>query len=536
MSTIKPDNGDAPSYTQVACIGTGVSAVALGATLKNWYNFDDIRFFDRNPASGGTWWANRYPGCACDIWSALYSFSFHLNPGWTTMLPSANEIKAYNDNVIEKYNLQDKMTFSTEVVRCEWDGEASRWTMYLHDLKTGEKHIHTCQILFSAVGQLVVPRECDIPGKEKFKGHIFHSAQWDSSVSLKDKNVVVIGNGCTGSQIVPAILYEVKHLTQIVRSKHWIVKGLNAPYPAFLKWIFQHIPLAMRLHRLHIYLITESSFPLFQMTKKGAKLREKKRREIEGYMRKTSPAKYHDLLIPDFEIGCKRRIFDSAGYLTSLNAANITLTNEKPLEILHNGIKSDKGFIEADVIVLATGFQTNEFLHKTEIVGRDGLSIKDYWARYPGPVAYNSSAVSGFPNFFMLLGPNSATGHTSVLIAAENSVNYALRVLKSVFKGETKSVEIKQGAEESYAHAVQDALNKSVFNAGGCRSWYINANNWNAFMYPWSQAYFWYRSLFPIWSDWKIEVRLAPSDNICAQWALGMEIAAQYTDWLGNYW
>ncbi|OJD13591.1 hypothetical protein AJ78_05960 [Emergomyces pasteurianus Ep9510] len=508
MSASKPIHKDGSSYTRVACIGAGASGIGLGATLKRWYNFDDIRFFDHHPDSGGTWWANRYPGVACDIPSALYSFSFELNPDWRKLLSSGEEIKAYHDRVRDKYSLREKMVFSTEALRCEWDDESSVWTVYLRDLKTGEEYTHRCQVLFSAVGQLVVPRKCDIPGAEKFNGRILHSAEWDTSLDLKDKNVVVVGNGCTASQLVPSILPEVKHLTQIVRSKHWIFPSLNTRYSSRIKWIFRYIPLTMRLNRFLIFCITESSWRLFQMTKKGKELRQKKRSKVEKYMRSKAPAKYHDLLIPDYEVGCKRRIFDSSGYLKCLSADNITLTDAKALEIVPEGVRTDKGLIEADIIALAIGFQTNQFLHQLEVVGREGLGLKEHWSKYPGPTAYNSSAISGFPNFFMLLGPNSATGHTSAIIASENCINFALRILKPVLNGEATSVELKKEAEESYAAEIQASLRKTVFNDGGCVSWYIQDNKWNPSNFPWTQAYMWYRSLFPTWSDWKIKLPL----------------------------
>ncbi|KLJ10608.1 hypothetical protein EMPG_09872 [Blastomyces silverae] len=505
MPANKSTHKDGSSYSRVACIGAGISGIALGATLKRWYNFDDIRFFERHPDSGGTWWANKYPGIACDIPAGLYSFSFELNPDWGKFLAPGEEIKAYQDRVRDKYCLRDKMVFSTEALRCEWDEESSLWTVYLRDLTTGEAYTHTCHILFTAVGVLVVPRKCDIPGSEKFKGRIFHSTEWDSSLDLKDKNVVVLGNGCTGSQIVPSILPDVKHLTQIVRSKHWIVPIMNPSYSSRLKWIFRYIPLTMLTQRFLIFLLTERSWPAFKMTKKSEEIRKQRRAMADRYMRKKAPAKYHDLLIPDFEVGCKRRIFDSSGYLQSLNAENITLTNDKPLEILPEGIMTDKGLVAADVIVLATGFHGTDFLQGLDIVGRDGLSVKEHWSKYPGPTAYNSCALSGFPNFFMLLGPNSGTGHSSAIMASENIVNYALRILKPVLEGRAAIVELKREAEESYAYQVQAGLDKTVFNSGGCQSWYIQDNKWNPTTYPWSQTYMWYRSLFPTWSDWNIQ-------------------------------
>jgi cation diffusion facilitator CzcD-associated flavoprotein CzcO len=215
-----------PSFSQIACVGAGLSAVALGATLKRWYDLDDIHFFERHPTSGGTWYINSYPGqllllskilnkltrfigCGCDVPSALYSFSFALNPNWTKLMPSNEEIKKYVDDVVNTYNLRPKMTFATEVIRSVWREDASRWQLFLRDLNTGREYTHECRILFAATGQLVEPRPCEIPGAPDFHGNIFHSARWDKTVNLEGKNVVVIGNGCmfTYFNVAPLVLF-----------------------------------------------------------------------------------------------------------------------------------------------------------------------------------------------------------------------------------------------------------------------------------------------------------------------------------------
>ncbi|GAM34982.1 hypothetical protein TCE0_015r02921 [Talaromyces pinophilus] len=494
------------TYSQIACVGAGLSAVALGATLQRWYGLEDIVFFERHPTTGGTWYINTYPGCGCDVPSALYSFSFAQNPGWTKLMPSNKEIKAYVDDVVKTYNLLPKMTFGTEVVRSVWRHEVNRWLLHLRDLKTGVEYYHECQILFAATGQLVEPRPCEIPGASDFAGSIFHSARWDHSVDLKGKNVVVIGNGCTAAQIVPALIKDggVKSLTQVIRTKHWIFPAPNFTYPKVLQWIFRYVPLTLRLHRLHIFLVAENDFRLFPMTKSAARLREKRRKTVEAYMRQASPKKYHDLLVPDFDVGCKRRIFDP-GYLESLHDDRLLLTDAKTQKITAEGIETDKGFIPADVIVLATGFQTNKFIPYMDVVGRRGENVDQHWSQYGGPSAYNCSVLNGFPNFFMLLGPNAATGHTSAMMAAENSINYALRVLKPVLDGDAAFVEITAKAEHDYVYWVQDALRKCVWNAG-CLSWYLNDKSWNSMSYPWTQGHYWWRSLFPTWSDWYIKV------------------------------
>lgn len=448
-------------------------------------------------------------GCACDVPSALYSLSYEQNTTWSRVLPTNAEIEKYLLGVATKYDLLTRMRFGVEVKRCTWMPEENCWQLEIQDLATEKLFKHRCLVLFSAAGQLVYPRDLDIPGTETFKGEIFHSARWKASASIEDKDVIVIGNGCTAAQIVPAIVKKTKTLTQIVRSKHWVFPPVDMAYPSWLRWGFRNIPGLLRLHRLQVFLWAEWDFQLFPMTEKAAKMRQARRKDVERYMKSTAPQKYHDMLIPDFDVGCKRRIFDS-GYLKSLHEKNLTLTNRKALEIVPEGIRTDDGVIKADVIVLANGFRTNEFISPMEVIGRDNIGLTEHWERVGGPEAYNCSVLNGFPNFFMILGPNAATGHTSAIMASENTINYALRVLRPVITGNAKYVEIKADAELAYAYKIQEDLRKTVWNSG-CQSWYIKKNDqdrstWNAMSYPYSQAHFWYRSLLPNWKDWNVAV------------------------------
>ncbi len=302
-----------------------------------------------------------------------------------------------------KYNLPSKMSFGVNVERCEWIEERSRWQLTVRHLATDSVYIHESQFVFSASGQLVSARDLGVPGVESFKGPIFHASRWRSDVDLTDKNVVVFGNGCTAAQIVPNIVGKTKHLTQIVRSKHWVLPPIDRKFPVWFKFLLTWIPGAMVLFRFLIFLAAENELKGFPLTSAAAKFRQKRRIRAEAYMRKTAPAKYHDLLVPDFEIGCKRRIFDS-GYLESLHAKNLTLTNEAAVEIVPEGIRTKDKIIPADVVVLANGYVTNKFLGNIEVIGRRGETLNQHWDSFGGAEAYNCSVMSGFPNFFILLG------------------------------------------------------------------------------------------------------------------------------------
>ncbi|KAK4184195.1 hypothetical protein QBC35DRAFT_506414 [Podospora australis] len=496
-------------YTQFACIGTGFSGIALGATLVRWYGISSLALFESQPKLGGTWQINRYPGAACDVPSALYSFSFERNPNWTRFLPPHDELQLYLTKVAEKYGLLPLTQFSTKVVKAQWNEPSSRWILTLHDLTSNTFRKHSCQFLFSGTGQFSTPRPLDIPGVESFSGPIIHSARWPSPPpSLEGKKVVVFGNGCTAAQIVPAILPETKSLTQIARSKHWIYPPVDAKMPEIGKAILRSLPGATMLQRYVVYFLAEADWAGFSLTPSAAKFREKRRKMAVAYIKATAPEKYHDLLIPEFEIGCKRRIFDS-GYLAALHDERLELTTEKAVEIQPTGVKMEGGrVVEADVIILANGFQTNKYLGGLEVVGRNGERLEEHWKKFGGPEAYNLTSVSGFPNLFLLLGPNTATGHTSTVMVIENAVNYALRVIRPILEGKAEAgsaVDVKPEAEKAYFHRIQTALQNTVWTTG-CNSWYVRGEGgkmYNGMTYPWSQRRYWYECLFPVWKDWE---------------------------------
>lgn len=342
-------------------------------------------------------------GAACDVPSALYSFSYEPKADWTRILPSGSELWKYLDDVARKYDLRPKMSFGMKVESAEWIEETTRWRIQVRDLKTDRVFAHECQFLFSAMGLLVTPRELDVPGASTFRGPIFHSAQWQD-VDLTGKRVVVFGNGCTGAQIVPSIVNQTEHLTQIVRSKHWVFPPIDKRIPKGTQKLLQHVPGLTLISRIMVFLLAEKEFQGFYMTSNAAKFRDRRRRQVVKYMRDTAPEKYHDMLIPDWEIGCKRRIFD-VGYLESLHAENLTLTDDKAVEILPDGVRLESGaFVPADVIIHANGFETNHYLGDVKIKGRRGITPEEHWESFGGVEAYNCSVMSGFPNFFMLLG------------------------------------------------------------------------------------------------------------------------------------
>lgn len=429
------------------------------------------------------------------------------------MAPYA-ELQAYLQKVSNEYDLTPRITFQATVKRCEWIEDRNRWRLTIHDGKSDTIFHHECQFLYSGTGILVEPREPDIPGVDTFRGPLVHPSRWRDDISLKGKDVVVVGNGCTATQIVPAIADDAKSVTQYIRSKHWIIppvlprefEGILPP----VRFLFRWVPGFMGFIRLVIFLGAENDWRGFLMTKDGERYRKSKERWAIRYTKKHAPEKYHDMLIPDFPFGCKRRIHDP-GYLDALHKDNVDVLEDPILEVVPEGVRTKDGIKKADFIVMANGYSTNTYLPNIEVVGKYGKTLTQHWDEFGGPEAYNSVLVNGFPNFFMLLGPNTATGHTSTILAIENAVNYSLRIIKPILDKRSLTVDVKREAEQRDVDEIQAALQKTVWHMD-CKSWYARDANGNygrnSSTYPYTQPRYWWKCLFPKWNDLRYTVSL----------------------------
>jgi cation diffusion facilitator CzcD-associated flavoprotein CzcO len=371
-----------------------------------------------------------------------------------------------------------------------------------------ETEIVRAKVVISAVGGLVEPKGWpdDIPGIEHFKGPVFHSARWDESVDFTDKNVVVVGTGCSSAQLVPRLPnapYNARSVTQLMRSPPWVVPSF--PAPGGDEWweknspkLMNNIPGLLQALRFSIFAGGEAAwFNFFPDTEKAAKNRKKHEHELLERMKGIVPEKYHEILTPNYGVGCKRRIFDKR-WLSSLNDPKIELTT-KPLAsvkehsvILGSGViyppdskvESPEREVPADIIVLANGFDTTRWLHPLRVTGKDGKDLVGVMEERGGAQAYQGTAMDGFPNFFMIFGPNTATGHSSVVMASENMINYSLKFIKPILKGEVATVDVKHEAEVEYTAQLQKDLKKTVWLSGGCTSWYVTKDGWNSTVYP----------------------------------------------------
>ena len=370
-----------------------------------------------------------------------------------------------------------------------------------------ETEVVRARVVISAVGGLVEPRGWpdDIPGIENFKGPMFHSARWDEGVDFTDKNVVVVGTGCSSAQLVPRLTnapYNAKSVTQLMRSPPWVVPSIPPPggdesWERNSPWFMKNIPGLLQALRFSIFIKGESDFfNLFPATERVEKSRKQHEQKLLARMKKIVPEKYYEILTPNYGVGCKRRIFDKR-WLSSLNDPKIELTTKPLRSVKENSVVLGPGVlyppnsadnspereVPADVIVLANGFDTTRWLHPLRVTGIGGKDLVETMDERGGAQAYQGTAMDGFPNFFMIFGPNTATGHSSVVMASENMVNYSLKFIKPILNGEVSTVDVKHEAEVKFTSDLQRDLKKTVWMAG-CRSWYITENGWNSAVYP----------------------------------------------------
>lgn len=479
--------------------------------------------------------------------------------------------------------ITDKIQLDTDVTECRWLEDEQLWlvaTKYLlpgiGDLgqkerakllqEKGESAVYfgeekiKAKIVVSCVGGLVEPRAWpkEIPGIETFKGPMFHSARWDYDVDFKDKNVVVVGTGCSAAQFVPLLTeapYNAKSVTQLMRSPPWVVDRTKPPggdewWQKNSPWLMSNVPGLLKFLRWAVAAGAEADFfKMFPQTKYAEKQRAIIENELLRHMKEVTPEKYHEILTPNYSVSCKRRIFD-ATWLPGLKDPRIELTT-LPLTSVHEDsvtlgpgrlypdprkpskVPTEKRTVPADIIVLANGFDIQNWFHPLKVTGRNGKDLIHTMEERGGPQAYQGTAMDGFPNFFIIFGPNTATGHTSVIMAIENMIEYSLNFIRPLLKGDAEKVEVKRDAEEAYTKDVQKALENTVFMSGGCRSWYYT-DGWNSTVLPYSQIWFWYRCMFPRWRDWDITYTWKGQVKIAL--ARAVRLLALASVILGAYW
>ena len=463
--------GSAPLHTII--IGSGFAGIGMAIALKK-AGLGDFLILEKRNDVGGVWRDNTYPGAACDVPSHLYSFSFEPNPNWSRVFARQAEIHQYLQHCAKKYGLLPSIRFGCEVAQARFQEELALWTVTLSTGETLQAH-H----VVTATGQLSRPVFPKLEGMDQFKGHVCHSALWDHSHDLTGQRVAVIGTGASAIQFVPAIAGQVGKLTVFQRSAAYILPRPDGPYAGWRKALFNALPWTMKLHRARIYAQYESRAIGFTRVKAvmelagGLPFRALLRKQVRD------PA-LRAQLTPDYPIGCKR-ILLSNDYLATMAKPNVSLVTQGIRRITADGVETVDGqHHPADAIVYGTGFAATEFLAPMTITGRDGQDLNEAWQK--GAQAYLGMTVPGFPNFFMLYGPNTNLGHSSIIYMLESQIAHVMRCLKAADQAGASTVEVDAARHTRFNSTIQERLRSTVWQ--GCKSWYVDANGHNSTNWP----------------------------------------------------
>lgn len=408
------------------------------------------------------------------------------------------------EDTVDKFDIRKHLQASIECTGARWEHKNHTWAVELKDLKTGITFVRHASVFVSAVGAINYPRNIKFQGMETFHGSMFHTARWNHSVDYTNKRVAVIGNGCSAAQVVPALAKRASFVKQYARSAQWYHARPNHRFTRAEKWAFQWVPLWLRLLRLRIFLDNDDQTATYFPTPSGLRARAKAEAESKEYIYAKTPEKYWSFIVPNFPLGCKRRIFDP-DYLDALNSSKVELLNQGIKEITEDGIISSGGVEdEFDIIVLATGFQVAQFLTPMNIVGAHGGTLDQQWKECRGAQAYLGTYIHNFPNMAILFGPNTFPANNSALFACETQVNFAIKTLfQPLLDGKARIVEVKQAAEDRETQLVHIGLAKTVFS-GDCSNWYIGEFGRNAASWPGLARDFWLATLFPDWTAFNL--------------------------------
>jgi len=494
-----PESGQGPSPHNpptIAILGAGVAGLCMGIRLKK-AGISSFTLFEKSDRLGGTWYDNSYPGAGCDVPSHLYCFSFEPNPSWSRKFSLQPEIQDYLDHCALKYGLLKHIRFRTEIASASFDEAQGVWRMRT---TTGEEL--SAHVLVSATGQLNRPHVPKLLGLDSFEGSTFHSARWDHGHDLAGEDVAVIGNGASAIQFIPCIAPVARRVTIFQRSANYVVPRFDRAYKPWEKWIFRNVPIALKLYRASIYGRLEARFfGFFRDSWVGKKLREGALAYL--HERVSDPALV-EKLTPDYPIGCKR-ILISDDYYESLVRPNVEVVTEPIAGVTRRGIVTEDGSSRlVDTIIFATGFETTSFLAPMQIEGLGGRKLAEEWST--GAEAYLGVALSGYPNLFLLYGPNTNLGHNSIIFMIECQVNYVLQCVQQLMRRSLSYLDVRREAMDQYNEQVQHAIEKTAWSAG-CHSWYKTesgkvTNNWSGFTVE-----YWWKTRVPDWGAYELVPR-----------------------------
>jgi cation diffusion facilitator CzcD-associated flavoprotein CzcO len=456
----------------VAIIGSGFSGLGMAIRLKQEGN-EDFVVLEQADEVGGTWHHNTYPGCACDVPSHLYSFSFAPNPAWSETYSKQPEIRDYLRRCAERFELAPHLRLGHKVTSASWDEHEARW-----EIETSEGSFKA-RVLVAGMGPLHAPKIPDLPGLDRFEGAAFHSARWDHEYDLDGKRVASIGTGASAIQYVPAIQPRVERLHVFQRTPPWVVPHSTRPITRFERRLYRAFPAAQRLVRGGIYTAREA---LVLGLAKKPRLMD----AIEAMARRHMSSQISDpglleKVTPDYKIGCKR-ILPSNHWYRALDEPNVELVTGGVKEVRPRSIVAEDGVERpVDAIIFGTGFHVTDMPVAKQVRGRDGKLLDDLWRG--SPQAHLGTAVPGFPNLFLLLGPNTGLGHSSMVYMIESQVAHVIDALRVMEERGADTVEVSPEAADRFNQGIQEQLDGTVWNTG-CASWYLDDTGRNATLWP----------------------------------------------------
>lgn len=479
----------------VAIIGAGMSGLCMGIKLRE-RGIDDFVILEKSDGVGGTWYDNTYPGACCDVPSVMYSYSFEPNPWWSRKYSPHNEIRAYFEHCADKYGLRPRLRLGTAVAAAQFDEERGLWQL---TLQNGEQL--EARALVSGLGQLNLPYIPDIQGTDTFEGERFHSARWNHDIDFEGKRVAVIGNAASALQFIPHVAKAAEQVYVYQRSANYVIPRNDRAYTAKEQQRFSRHPWWQKLHRLAVYLRVECFFyPVLRDRGLFRRLVQKWSRDCLN--EQIGDPVLRDKLTPDYPVGCKRMLV-SDDYYQALARDNVEVVTSPISDIAADGICSeDREPRPADVIIYGTGFRTTDMLSGVQFTGVNGVDLREAWRN--GAEAYRGVCVSGFPNFFMLYGPNTNLGHNSIIFMVERQVDYTLACIEKLLTHQLSSLSVNETSMRDYNQYMEKELEGTIWVAS-CDSWYKNAagkivNNW-----PRSTTSYWWHMRAPDFNDFDMK-------------------------------
>lgn len=478
MPTLRPAPGERRRGTvadplDVLVVGAGFAGVGAVVRLRE-QGVTDVVVLEKGDDLGGVWRDNTYPGAACDVKSHLYSYAFAPND-WSRTYAPQPEILAYLHRVAEAHGVPDHCRFGREVATADWLEDAGVW-----EVVTTDGEVWVARVLVSGVGQLSRPAWPDLPGLADFAGPVVHSARWDHDLDLDGARVAVVGTGASAIQLVPGIVDRVDHLTVFQRSAPWVLPKGDRPYGPLERRVLDRVPGARRLNREWIFWTNE--LRIFAFNTQGSLLGRAVERLCLRHLRRQVPdPDLRARLVPDYPIGCKRVLVSNDWY-PALSRPHVDVETTPIGRVVEEGIITTDGrLVEADALVLGTGFHSTDFLAPMQVTGRDGRDLHaDAWA--DGAEAYLGMTVPGFPNLFLLYGPNTNLGHNSIVFMLESQLRYLGGAVDHLRRHPGHAVDVRADVHDAYNTQIQSEIADSVWNAG-CDSWYRTdsgkvTNNW----------------------------------------------------------